>query len=40
MKPLLQQYFEMEAVRFVPLNVPPAFVYVCRNAVQDRVARL
>ncbi|NMM53784.1 class I SAM-dependent methyltransferase [Paenibacillus aquistagni] len=31
MKCLLKQYFELERIRLVPLNLPPAFVYVCRK---------
>ncbi|MCZ8519150.1 MULTISPECIES: class I SAM-dependent methyltransferase [Paenibacillus] len=31
MRSLLTRAFEIEAIRFVPLNVPPAFVYVCRK---------
>lgn len=31
MKGQLARSFEIEAVKFVPLNLPPAFVYVCRN---------
>lgn len=32
MKSLLSEQFELEGLRFVPFNVPPAFVYVCRKA--------
>jgi phospholipid N-methyltransferase len=31
MKKQLSQHFEIEAIQFVVLNVPPAFVYVCRK---------
>ncbi|PZE20276.1 class I SAM-dependent methyltransferase [Paenibacillus xerothermodurans] len=31
MKPQLAELFDIEAIHFVPLNVPPAFVYVCRK---------
>ncbi|RKN71896.1 class I SAM-dependent methyltransferase [Paenibacillus ginsengarvi] len=31
MKKQLDRQFELEHVRFVPLNMPPAFVYVCRK---------
>ncbi|MCZ8512267.1 phospholipid methyltransferase [Paenibacillus filicis] len=31
MRGLLSEHFELEALRFVPFNVPPAFVYVCRK---------
>ncbi|SFL81486.1 Phospholipid N-methyltransferase [Paenibacillus sp. 1_12] len=31
MKKQLSQHFEIEAIQFVMLNVPPAFVYVCRK---------
>ncbi|WP_145325048.1 class I SAM-dependent methyltransferase [Paenibacillus xylanexedens] len=31
MKKTLSEYFIIEKVEFVPLNVPPAFVYVCRK---------
>ncbi|GAA4855616.1 rRNA adenine N-6-methyltransferase family protein [Paenibacillus vulneris] len=31
MKQQLSRYFEVESIRFVPLNLPPAFVYVCRK---------
>ncbi|WP_081667140.1 class I SAM-dependent methyltransferase [Paenibacillus pinihumi] len=31
MRKQLDLQFEMEDVHFVPLNVPPAFVYVCRK---------
>lgn len=30
MKPLLNQFFQQVNVHFVPFNLPPAFVYVCR----------
>lgn len=32
MKKQFAQYFDIEKIYFVPLNVPPAFVYVCRKA--------
>jgi len=31
MRKRLSQQFEIERIHFVPLNVPPAFVYVCRK---------
>jgi len=31
MKKQLQEHFEIERIHFVPLNIPPAFVYVCRK---------
>lgn len=31
MRAQLSQYFEIKKITFVPLNVPPAFVYVCRK---------
>lgn len=31
MKPLLDQFFQQVEVRFVPFNLPPAFVYICRK---------
>lgn len=31
MKKQLGEWFEIEAIKFVPLNVPPAFIYVCRK---------
>ncbi|MEC0269498.1 class I SAM-dependent methyltransferase [Paenibacillus anseongense] len=31
MRKQLSQRFEIERVHFIPLNVPPAFVYVCRK---------
>ncbi|MEK3914722.1 class I SAM-dependent methyltransferase [Paenibacillus sp. FSL H7-0331] len=31
MKSQLSEYFDIEAVHWVPLNLPPAFVYVCRK---------
>lgn len=31
MKPLLQRFFQQVEVRFVPFNLPPAFVYICRK---------
>lgn len=31
MKKQLEDVFDVEHIRFVPLNVPPAFVYVCRK---------
>ena len=31
LKDLLESYFEIVERKFVPLNVPPAFVYVCRK---------
>jgi phospholipid N-methyltransferase len=32
MKKQFAQYFAIEKIDFVPLNIPPAFVYVCRKA--------
>lgn len=31
MKKQLKKHFDIEAIQFVMLNVPPAFVYVCRK---------
>ena len=31
MKKRLMEYFDIEKIEFVPLNFPPAFVYVCRK---------
>lgn len=31
MKSQLSRYFDIESIQFVLLNVPPAFVYVCRK---------
>lgn len=31
MKKQLMAHFEILAIRFVPMNLPPAFVYVCRK---------
>ncbi|SFE93852.1 Phospholipid N-methyltransferase [Paenibacillus algorifonticola] len=31
MRSQLKEHFEIEKITFVPLNVPPAFVYVCRK---------
>ncbi len=31
LRELLSQHFEIESISFVPLNFPPAFVYVCRK---------
>lgn len=31
MKKLLSEHFEIESISVVPLNFPPAFVYVCRR---------
>lgn len=31
MRKQLSRIFDVEAVHFVPLNIPPAFVYVCRK---------
>lgn len=31
MKKMLADTFIIEAIRFVPMNVPPAFVYICRK---------
>lgn len=31
MRKQLKEYFEIETIRFVPLNIPPAFVYICRK---------
>ncbi|SDF74105.1 Phospholipid N-methyltransferase [Fontibacillus panacisegetis] len=31
MKRQLTEHFEIEVIRFVPLNIPPAFVYICRK---------
>jgi phospholipid N-methyltransferase len=31
MKSQLSEHFDIEAIKWVPLNMPPAFVYVCRK---------
>ncbi|GAA3404811.1 class I SAM-dependent methyltransferase [Paenibacillus hodogayensis] len=31
MKKHLERLFDVERIRFVPMNVPPAFVYICRK---------
>lgn len=31
LRPLFERFFDIEKVHFVMLNVPPAFVYVCRK---------
>lgn len=31
MKKQLANHFDIEQIKFVPLNVPPAFVYICRK---------
>lgn len=31
MKQQLSEYFDIETIQFVPLNLPPAFVYICRK---------
>lgn len=31
MKKQLSEHFIIEKIKFVPLNIPPAFVYVCRK---------
>lgn len=31
MKQQLGEWFDIEEIKFVPMNVPPAFVYVCRK---------
>lgn len=31
MKQQLSRYFDIEAIQFVPFNLPPAFVYICRK---------
>jgi len=31
MRPQLARLFEIEQIEFVPFNLPPAFVYVCRK---------
>ncbi|WP_054024720.1 class I SAM-dependent methyltransferase [Bacillus sp. FJAT-28004] len=34
MKKQLSTHFHIEEIKFVPLNVPPAFVYICRKKQQ------
>lgn len=36
MKKMLTQRFQLEHIDFVPLNVPPAFVYTCRKPRVDK----
>ncbi|MGO4184647.1 class I SAM-dependent methyltransferase [Paenibacillus sp. TAF43_2] len=31
MKKMLSEHFEIESISLVPLNIPPAFVYVCKK---------
>ncbi|MDQ0492973.1 MULTISPECIES: class I SAM-dependent methyltransferase [Paenibacillus] len=31
MKQQLGEWFDIEEIKFVPMNIPPAFVYVCRK---------
>lgn len=31
MKKQLSFYFDIDEIKFVPINIPPAFVYVCRK---------
>lgn len=33
MKKQLREHFDIKKIKFVPLNIPPAFVYVCRKKV-------
>lgn len=40
MKKRLAETFEMERIRFVPLNIPPAFVYVCRKRTDGHSSRM
>lgn len=35
MKKQLEQHFVIERICFVPRNLPPAFVYVCRKKRAD-----
>lgn len=35
MKKQLSEHFEIVAIKWVPLNIPPAFVYVCRKKTAD-----
>jgi len=35
MKKQLKNRFALEAIKFVPINLPPAFVYVCRKPVEE-----
>ncbi|WNR43339.1 class I SAM-dependent methyltransferase [Paenibacillus roseipurpureus] len=35
MKTHFMKYFDIEKISFVPFNVPPAFVYVCRKRAKD-----
>lgn len=39
MKQQLDRQFRLERIHFVPLNVPPAFVYVCRKKADARSVR-
>ncbi|WP_042164305.1 class I SAM-dependent methyltransferase [Paenibacillus gorillae] len=31
MRRQFSSYFEVERIRFMPLNIPPAFIYICRK---------
>ncbi|WP_239618731.1 class I SAM-dependent methyltransferase [Cohnella mopanensis] len=39
MKKQMSDWFRIERIKFVPLNFPPAFVYVCRKEVEERAVR-
>jgi phospholipid N-methyltransferase len=36
MKMQLSEHFDIEEIKFVPMNIPPAFVYVCRKKGSDK----
>jgi phospholipid N-methyltransferase len=35
MRRQLERQFDIEHIHFVPFNVPPAFVYVCRKRITE-----
>lgn len=40
MKKLLSEHFEILSISLVPLNIPPAFVYVCRKPDNRKIIHL
>jgi phospholipid N-methyltransferase len=36
MKMQFSEHFDIEEIKFVPINIPPAFVYVCRKKGSDK----
>jgi phospholipid N-methyltransferase len=35
LKRALQRYFRDVRIRFVPLNIPPAFIYICKDPIYN-----